>query len=153
MTLDWTTLLLLCLAAAVVWFWQDSLAARELANRTAIEACERLALQFLDGTVAFARIGIGRGRTGRLVLRRTYVFDYTANSIERRQGFVVVSDRSVETVGYAQDEQRDARKAERSPEASQVVRLDEWQRKDLPESEELGGGKTRNLPTSRTPPD
>ena len=114
MTLSWSALLLLCLAGAVLWFWQDSLAARELANRTAVEACERLALQFLDGTVAFARVSIGRGRHGRLVLRRTYVFDYTSNSIDRRQGFVVVSERSVETVGYAQDEQRPTRTATRS---------------------------------------
>ena len=99
MTLSWSSLFFLCLAGAVLWFWQDSLAARELANRTAIEACERLALQFLDGTVAFARVSIGRGRHGRLVLRRTYVFDYTSNSVDRRQGFVVVSERSVETVG------------------------------------------------------
>lgn len=146
MTLSWTSLLLLCLAGAVLWFWQDSLAARELANRTAMEACERLALQFLDGTVAFARVSLGRGRHGRLVLRRTYVFDYTSNSIERRQGFVVVSERSVETVGYAQDEQRQARPAmpapkwsveepaERPREVGRVIQLDDRRRQSNPNS-------------------
>ena len=140
MTLSWTSLLLLCLAGAALWFWQDSLAARELANRTAMEACERLALQFLDGTVAFARLSFGRGRHGRLVLRRTYVFDYTSNSIERRQGFVVVSERSVETVGYAQDEQRQTRPAmkpvdrsveepaENKVERGHLIRLDDRRR-------------------------
>ena len=140
MTLSWTSLLLLCLAGALLWFWQDSLAARELANRTAMEACERLALQFLDGTVAFARVSLGRGRHGRLVLRRTYVFDYTSNSIERRQGFVVVSERSVETVGYARDEERQPRPAvpapkwsveepaERPREVGRVIQLDDRRR-------------------------
>lgn len=151
MTLTWSSLFLLCLAGGVLWFWQDSLAARELANRTAMEACERLALQFLDGTVAFARVSIGRGRHGRLVLRRTYVFDYTSNSIERRQGFVVVSERSVETVGYAQDEQRSAsmgtaaspierpveRLPERPSEPGRVIPLSERRRQtDLNDSEQ-----------------
>lgn len=130
MYLDWTTLVLLCLAGAIAWFWHDSLAAREIANSAALEACERLALQFLDGTVAFARIRIARGSTGRLVLRRTYVFDYTANSIERRQGFIVVSERRVETLGYARDEQvqEPRRPPIRSVEPGTIVELDRWRR-------------------------
>jgi hypothetical protein len=130
MMLDWTTLALLCFAAAVAWFWQDSLAAREVANAAANEACERLALQFLDGTVAFARVHFGRGMNGRLVLRRTYVFDYTANSIERRQGFIVVTARQVETIGYAQDEARREPMLPAKPtpqdEAARIVRLDDF---------------------------
>lgn len=129
MTLSWTSLFLLCLAALGVWFWQNSLAARELANRAAMEACERLALQFLDGTVAFARLRIGRGQSGRLVLRRTYVFDYTANSIERRQGFVVVSERGVETIGYAQDGREHARAVDKIVEPAEVIRLNEWRQR------------------------
>jgi hypothetical protein len=99
--LSWTVLVLLMLAGIAAWFWQDSLAARERANRAAMEACERLSLQFLDGTVAFARLGLTRRPSGWLALRRTYVFDYTANSIERLQGFIVLSGPRIESVGYA----------------------------------------------------
>lgn len=105
MELGWGALVLLLLAAAVVWFVQDSLGARERANAAAMEACERLSLQFLDGTVAFARLAFARDR-GQLAFRRTYVFDYTANSIERRQGFVILLGRRVESVGYAPGEER-----------------------------------------------
>jgi hypothetical protein len=101
MQLSWGLLTVILLAAAVLWFWQDSLAARESANAAAKEACTRLGLQFLDGTVAFARLALVRVGGGRLQLRRTYVFDYTATSIERRQGFVLLTGRRVETVGYA----------------------------------------------------
>lgn len=104
MFLSWTALVFVIAAAATAWFWQDSLAARERANAAAIEACERLGLQFLDGTVAFARIGWTRSDRGWLTLRRTYVFDYTATSIERLQGFVVLSGHRVDTVGYAPGE-------------------------------------------------
>lgn len=105
MELGWGTLVLLVAAAAVIWFLQDSLAARERANTAAMEACQRLSLQFLDGTVAFARLSFARER-GQLAFRRTYVFDYTANSIERRQGFVILLGRRIESVGYAPGEER-----------------------------------------------
>jgi len=103
MQLSWGLLIVMVLAAAVLWFWQDSLAARENANAAAKEACTRLGLQFLDGTVAFARLAFVRV-DGWLQLRRTYVFDYTATSIERRQGFVLLTGRRVESVGYAPGE-------------------------------------------------
>jgi len=81
MQLSWGLLALILLGAAVLWFWQDSLAARESANAAAKEACTRLGLQFLDGTVAFARLALVRVDGGFLQLRRTYVFDYTATSM------------------------------------------------------------------------
>ena len=105
MELGWGALVLLVVAAAAIWFLQDSLAARERANSAAMEACQRLSLQFLDGTVAFARLSFTRER-GQLAIRRTYVFDYTANSIERRQGFVILVGRRLESVGYAPGEER-----------------------------------------------
>jgi hypothetical protein len=108
MELGWGGLVLILAVAALVWFLQDSLAVRERANAAAIEACQRLSLQFLDGTVAFARLAFTRER-GQLTLRRTYVFDYTANSIERRQGFVILTGRRVDSVGYAPGEEQRAK--------------------------------------------
>lgn len=91
------------LAAALLWFWQDSLGARERANFAAQAACERMGLQFLDGTVAFSRIAFARDSAARLSLRRTYVFDYTAGSIDRLQGFVLLLGKHVESIGFASD--------------------------------------------------
>jgi hypothetical protein len=143
MELGWGLLTLILLAAALVWFWQDSLAAREGANAAAKEACERLSLQFLDGTVAFARLAFVRVG-GRLQLRRTYVFDYTATSIERRQGFVLLTGRHVESVGYAPgDVQPDARLARPEPlaphsngEGKNVLELRDW--RERPKTPEDG---------------
>jgi len=104
MELTWTTLFLLLGVAACIAFWHSSLAARERANSAAQDACERLRLQFLDGTVAFASLAWRRGHGGRLAFRRTYVFDYTADSIERRQGFVILSGTHLESVGFANDD-------------------------------------------------
>lgn len=103
MELGWGALALIIVGAAVAWFWQDSLVARERANAAAMQACLDMGLQFLDGTAAFARMSLTRTAGGWLTLRRTYVFDYTANSIERRQGFVVLLAHRVESIGYAPD--------------------------------------------------
>jgi hypothetical protein len=144
MQLGWGLLTMVILAAAVLWFWQDSLAARESANAAAKEACQRLGLQFLDGTVAFARIVLVR-EAGWLKLRRTYVFDYTATSIERRQGFVLLTGRRVESVGYAPgDTQADAALVRAEPVAPQddvqrggnVLDLRDWRERQNPPDDE-----------------
>ncbi len=101
MQLTWMALLLLCGLALAGWFWHDSLGARELANAAAQDACSRLQLQFLDGTVAFAGIRLTRGADGWPALERRYVFDYTADSVARRQGFVMVQGPRVEAVGFS----------------------------------------------------
>lgn len=145
MELGWGLLTVIGLAATVVWFWQDSLAARESANRAAKEACDRLSLQFLDGTVAFARLAFVRVDGGALKLRRTYVFDYTATSIERRQGFVLLTGRKVESVGYAPgDVQPDAPLVRAEPVAprsngsagdNNVLELRDWRERQKPEQD------------------
>jgi hypothetical protein len=149
MELGWTALALLIIASALAWFWHDSLGARERANAAATEACERLSLQFLDGTVAFARLQIVRGTRSLVGLRRTYVFDYTANSIERRQGFVVMTGRRVDTVGYARGEEHQARlvTAERPidvqqfPPATNVLSIEEWRARQRSATAKPGEGR------------
>lgn len=100
MYLSYGNLALLCLGVAFVWFWNDSLRVRDAANAAAMAACERIGLQFLDGTAAFSSLRFSRVG-GRLRLRRTYVFDYTSQSIERRQGFAIMVGTEVEYVGFA----------------------------------------------------
>jgi hypothetical protein len=73
-----------------------------MANVAAMNACTQLGLQFLDGTVAFTRLRLTR-RDGQLKLQRSYVFDYTAQSIDRLQGFIVLHGLNVESVGFAPD--------------------------------------------------
>lgn len=133
--LGWGLFAFLCIGVLLAWFWQDSLAARERANAAALDACERLNLQLLDGTVAFARLQLTRGTRGHLGFRRTYVFDYTANSIERRQGFVILTRERVESVGFAPGEEARAARPEPPPPAppepprigpSNVLDLDDW---------------------------
>jgi hypothetical protein len=99
MELSWTLLLLLVAMLSVAWFWHDSLGARESANRAAFDTCSRTGASLLDGTVAFSRLQTVRIGGGSLQFRRTYVFDYTRDGATRQQGFVVLTGRTVDTVG------------------------------------------------------
>lgn len=83
----------------VAWFWHDSLGARECANAAAFDACQGTGASLLDGTVAFRRLQAVRPGGGSLALRRTYVFDYTRDGVTREQGFVIMTGRTVDSVG------------------------------------------------------
>jgi len=74
----------------LVLFVLDSLRARERAVRAGRETCKRYELQFLDDTVSFARLRLGRDEEGRLKLARTYTFEFTETGNTRRHGAIVM---------------------------------------------------------------
>jgi hypothetical protein len=97
--MSWELLIAVAVLAVLAGFWHSSLAARELANRVAMETCASANVQMLDGTVAIHRLRLVRGGDAPLVWQRTYVFDYSADGFSRQRGFVVLTGDSVDTVG------------------------------------------------------
>jgi hypothetical protein len=85
----WEAAAILLLVAGS-FFWLDSLRARERALQAGRSACERYALQFLDETVAFARLRLARNEDGELRIARTYVFEFSDTGNNRRQGAIVM---------------------------------------------------------------
>src|SRR5260370_28774177 len=94
-------LLFLVLAAAalsiVYKVWQVSLDAREAANRIARDTCSKAVVQFLDDTVAFAGLRLARDSRGRPRVLGTDTFDYTNDTFERAQRFVIRARSRLET--------------------------------------------------------
>ena len=84
--------------AALAWFWYDSLRARERAVALGRSACERDGLQFLDETVECVRTRPARDGYGRMVLRRTYRFEFSDNGNNRRVGTMVLLGTQVESL-------------------------------------------------------
>ena len=76
------------LIAAVVWLWRESLRAREAATRAGRRICAANDVQFLDETVALARMNLAWN--GRVALVRSYRFDYSTDGADRAAGLVVV---------------------------------------------------------------
>lgn len=88
-------LLALFALGAVVWFWFDSLKAREAGVEAARAACEREGLQFLDETVVGRGLRPARDEDGRLTLQRAFDFDYSRSGFDRHHGSVVLRGREV----------------------------------------------------------
>jgi hypothetical protein len=78
------------LIGAGIFFWLDSLRARERAVRAGRSACERYALQFLDDTVSFSRLKLERDDDGQLKIARTYTFEFSDTGNNRRHGAIVM---------------------------------------------------------------
>jgi hypothetical protein len=86
----WGALIALLLIVLGALLWADSLKARERAVRAGRSACERYQLQFLDDTVAFARMRLARDDGGQLKIARTYTFEFSDTGNNRRHGAIVM---------------------------------------------------------------
>lgn len=94
MPIDETIFLLL--AGAAIWFWLDSLKAREIGVQAAQQACADEGLQFLDETVIGRSVKFMRDDAGRLTLQRIFDFEYSDNGDNRRHGSVTLVGHRVE---------------------------------------------------------
>ncbi|HVC28869.1 MAG TPA: DUF3301 domain-containing protein [Gammaproteobacteria bacterium] len=81
-----------------IWFWNDSLQAREHMTATCARICGEMHLQFLDETVALARLRLTRTATGWLAWRRMYVFEFSESGSDRWKGRALLTGRQVESV-------------------------------------------------------
>ncbi|MFK8016931.1 MAG: DUF3301 domain-containing protein [Gammaproteobacteria bacterium] len=95
-------ILTLCLILIFLWFVFDSLAAREAANESAQARCQRDRLQFLDGTVAFAKVSVIRLGDG-FTLQRVFRFEFSLDGTTRLGGFVTTHGRRVSAVDLPPD--------------------------------------------------
>ncbi|MGA9852768.1 MAG: DUF3301 domain-containing protein [Gammaproteobacteria bacterium] len=91
-------ILALIFLAAGAWFWNDSLQARERMTVTCTRICNDMRLQFLDETVALARLQLTRTAGGWLAWHRLYVFEFSESGSDRWKGRALLTGRRVESV-------------------------------------------------------
>ena len=72
----------------LLWFWRDSMQAHEQAVAAGNAACKRMNAQFLDQTVVLSKLRLCRTGRGNMSLCRRYVFDFTVDGENRREGVV-----------------------------------------------------------------
>ncbi len=82
-------LILILSIVLIIWFWLDSARAKEIATEVSTEACRLRGVQFLDQTVALRRI-MPRWTAQGIRLRRTYLFDYSDQGLERHTGRIIL---------------------------------------------------------------
>jgi hypothetical protein len=94
----WESSIALAALALLGWLWYDSMRAREHAVAAGAGACVREGLQLLDETVECVSLKPARNAAGRLVLRRTYRFEFSDTGDNRRDGSVVMLGGEVESL-------------------------------------------------------
>jgi Protein of unknown function (DUF3301) len=67
----------------LVWFWFDSVGARDTAISKGKDLTDRTNLQFLDESVACTRIRLARNSKGHVQILRIYDFDVSASGGDR----------------------------------------------------------------------
>jgi hypothetical protein len=93
----WETLLVVSVILGG-WLFYEALRAREAAIRITKDACRQQGLQLLDDTVHGVRFSFVRDREGVVRLRRTFMFDFSENGVDRRSGSVVMLGAQVESL-------------------------------------------------------
>ena len=86
----WEPALFISVTLLGVWWWAESLKARDRAVDEARTACERSGLQFLDESVEGVSVRFARDPEGRASLRRIYRFEFSDDGINRRVGRVTL---------------------------------------------------------------
>ena len=97
MSFYWLISFLLVIGVGL-WFWRDSLGAREQARAASTRACQQSQVQLLDDTVALERLWLRRDRDGRLKWERLYVFEFTDTGHRRQTGSVLLIGWRVEVL-------------------------------------------------------
>lgn len=93
-------LILLTLVVAGVWFWSDSLRARERMLETCARLCRDLSLQFLDETVTLVSLKLGRSEAGWPQFTRAYQFEFSGTGQDRWQGRATLAGQRVLSVQF-----------------------------------------------------
>jgi hypothetical protein len=90
----------------LAWLWLDSARAREFANLLAQRYCEHRGMQFLDQTVALARMGV-RWTSEGLRIRRMFRFDFSLEGSGRHTGYVLMLGSRLEMIddGLAEEDE------------------------------------------------
>jgi hypothetical protein len=75
-----------------------SIRVRELAVQAVGRTSRQDDFQLLDQAVHIRRMSLSRDGTGRWRIWRQYRFDYTYDGVERRQGFVIMLGKQLQSV-------------------------------------------------------
>ena len=80
------SLFFLILLGIGIWFWQDTLRARENAVSRAKRYCHEFDYQFLDDSVALISLRPGRDQHGSFTFYRKYHFEFSLDGYNRYNG-------------------------------------------------------------------
>lgn len=84
--------------ALLIWFWHDTMQAREQAIAIGKRHCQSDGLQLLDETVSLSSMKLRRDGEGQVAFRRVYEFEFSDNGDNRRLGSITLLGRHAESI-------------------------------------------------------
>ena len=81
----WEIIILLVFIAAI-WFWLDSIHAKDIASRAGKKGCADEGVSFLDETVEITHLSVKRDSRGILHFYREYRFEFSSDGSQRYRG-------------------------------------------------------------------
>jgi hypothetical protein len=91
-------LMIVLLFIAIIWYWLDGVRAKELARHAGRNACAQDHVSFLDDTVVQQKVSLRRNRSGHVVIRRCYDFEFTSDGSCRYKGSIDMLGKTVSHV-------------------------------------------------------
>ena len=79
---------ILILLIASLFYWFDSIRAKENATKHAKNACKKVLLEFLDDTVLMKKVRLRRSAQGQMSIYREYEFEFSSTGEFRYKGQV-----------------------------------------------------------------
>jgi hypothetical protein len=98
------SILVLLFIGLLVWFWSNSVRAKEFALHASAIACKDINAQFLDQTASLKKISVSRNASGRMTLLRIYDFDFSLDRETRSKGHVTIIGQKVTQVILDRDD-------------------------------------------------
>ena len=99
--MSWFEIFIVAILGGLIWLWLESTRVREIAVERARSQCHVNDVQFLDDTVALARMRPARDGNGRLTLKRTYTFEYSATGNDRQLGNITMLGQAVQRLSFS----------------------------------------------------
>ncbi len=73
---------------ASLFYWLDSIRAKEIATANAKQSCKKVLLEFLDDTVLIKKVRLRRNTHGQMSIYREYEFEFSSTGEFRYKGQV-----------------------------------------------------------------
>ena len=82
--------IVLFILVAAIFYWIDTIFAKEIAVKHGKDRCKELGVTFLDETVEIVRTRLKRNPRGTVLFRREYTFEFSSDGIRRFEGKIVM---------------------------------------------------------------
>jgi len=82
--------IILFILVALIFYWIDTIFAKEIAVKHGKDRCKELGVTFLDATVEITKTRLRRNPRGTVQFRREYSFEFSSDGIRRYSGEIIM---------------------------------------------------------------